>query len=92
MAQAVKQLYPETKITIGPVIEDGFFYDFHRAEPFKPEDLEQIEHRMHQIAKEGLEISRVELSPDSAKNMFNAMGENVSSILPYSAGAPVSQV
>ena len=76
MAQAVKQLYPETKITIGPVIEDGFFYDFHREEPFKPEDLEQIEHRMHQIAKEGLEISRVELSPDAAKTMFSAMGEN----------------
>lgn len=76
MAQAVKQLYPETKITIGPVIEDGFFYDFHREEPFKPEDLEQIEHRMHQIAKEGLEIQRVELSPDAAKTMFDAMGEN----------------
>ena len=76
MAQAVKQLYPETKITIGPVIEDGFFYDFYRDEPFKPEDLEQIEHRMHQIAKEGHDIQRVELSPDDAKNMFTAMGEN----------------
>jgi len=76
MAQAVKQLYPETKITIGPVIEDGFFYDFQREEPFKPEDLEQIEHRMHQIAKEGLEIHRVELSPETAKTMFHAMGEN----------------
>ena len=76
MAQAVKQLYPETKITIGPVIEDGFFYDFHRDEPFKPEDLEKIEHRMHQIAKEGLEINRVELSHDAAKTMFDAMGEN----------------
>jgi len=76
MAQAVKQLYPETKITIGPVIEDGFFYDFHRDEPFKPEDLEQIEHRMHQIAKEGLEVQRVELSPEAAKTMFEAMGEN----------------
>ena len=43
MAQAVKQRYPETKITIGPVSEDGFFYDFHREEPFKPEDLEKIE-------------------------------------------------
>ena len=64
MAQAVKQLYPDTKVTIGPVIEDGFFYDFHREEPFKPEDLEQIEHRMHQIAKEGLEVHRVELTPD----------------------------
>ncbi len=76
MAQAVKQLYPETKITIGPVIEDGFFYDFHREEPFKPEDLEKIEHRMHEIAKSGLEIERVELSPESAKNIFSAMGEN----------------
>jgi threonyl-tRNA synthetase len=76
MAQAVKQLYPETKITIGPVIEDGFFYDFHREEPFKPEDLDKIEHRMHEIAKQGLEIERVELSPESAKKIFSAMGEN----------------
>ncbi len=76
MAQAVKQLYPETKITIGPVIEDGFFYDFHREEPFKPEDLEKIEHRMHKIAKDALEIKRIELSPESAKNMFHDMGEN----------------
>ncbi len=76
MAQAVKQLYPETKITIGPVIEDGFFYDFHREEPFKPEDLEKIEHRMHKIANDALEIKRIELSPESAKNMFHDMGEN----------------
>jgi threonyl-tRNA synthetase len=76
MAQAVQQLYPETKVTIGPVIEDGFFYDFHREEPFKPEDLEKIEHRMHQIAKEGLEVQRVELSHEAAKTMFGAMGEN----------------
>ncbi|MCZ6540740.1 MAG: threonine--tRNA ligase [Nitrospinae bacterium] len=76
MAQAVKQLYPETKITIGPVIEDGFFYDFHREEPFKPEDLEKIEQRMHKIANDALEIKRIELSPESAKNMFHDMGEN----------------
>jgi threonyl-tRNA synthetase len=76
MAQAVKQLYPETKITIGPVIEDGFFYDFHREEPFKPEDLEKIEQRMHKIANDALEIKRIELSPESAKNMFHEMGEN----------------
>jgi len=76
MAQAVKQLYPKTKITIGPVIEDGFFYDFHREEPFKPEDLEKIEHRMHEIAKQGLDIERVELSFESAKKIFSAMGEN----------------
>ena len=46
MAQAVKQLYPETQVTIGPVIEDGFYYDFYRESPFVPEDLEKIEKRM----------------------------------------------
>ena len=76
MAQAVKQLYPETKVTIGPVIEDGFYYDFHREEPFKPEDLEKIEHRMHRLAKDGQEVKRIELSRNAAKELFSDMGES----------------
>ena len=49
MAEAVKELFPETQVTIGPAIENGFYYDFAREEPFTPEHLEQIEKRMHQI-------------------------------------------
>ncbi|TDJ58655.1 MAG: threonine--tRNA ligase [Nitrospina sp.] len=75
LAQAVKQLYPETQVTIGPVIEDGFYYDFFRAEPFVPEDLKKIEKRMKEIAKKGLEITRQELPRDEAIEMFRKMGE-----------------
>ena len=49
MAEAVKELFPETQVTIGPAIETGFYYDFSRGEPFVPEDLEKIEARMHEI-------------------------------------------
>src|SRR5699024_2856557 len=49
MAEAVQELFPETQVTIGPTIENGFYYDFHREEPFTPEDLEAIEKRMHEI-------------------------------------------
>jgi threonyl-tRNA synthetase len=67
MAQAVKRLYPEVKLTIGPAIEDGFYYDFDCGEaPFSAEDLEKIEAEMKNIVKEGLEIERFELSPDEA--------------------------
>ena len=75
MAQAVKQLYPETQVTIGPVIEDGFYYDFFREEPFHPEDLKKIEKRMQQLAKEKQEVKRIELSREEAVKMFQDMGE-----------------
>ncbi|MBQ3901245.1 MAG: threonine--tRNA ligase, partial [Clostridia bacterium] len=52
MAQAVKRLFPEAKLAIGPAIDDGFYYDFDVAEPFKPEDLEKIEGEMKKIVKE----------------------------------------
>ena len=54
MAQAVKQLYPDTQVTIGPVIEDGFYYDFYRESPFILEDLEKIEQRMKEKSLESL--------------------------------------
>lgn len=76
MAQAVKQLYPETKVTIGPVIQDGFYYDFFRETPFVPEDLKKIEKRMKEIAKKGLEVKRVELDRDEAINLFRSMNEH----------------
>lgn len=75
MAQAVKQLYPETKVTIGPVIEDGFYYDFQRATAFVPEDLKKIEKRMKEIAKSKLEVVRKELSREEALKMFREMDE-----------------
>jgi len=76
MAQAVQQLYPETKVTIGPVIEDGFYYDFFREKPFVPEDLEKIEARMKEITKQDLEIVRQEIPRDAALKMFAEMDES----------------
>ncbi len=75
MAQAVKQLYPETQVTIGPVIEDGFYYDFFRENPFVPEDLEKIEARMKEIAKQGLAVTRKEIPREEAIKMFGEMNE-----------------
>lgn len=75
MAQAVKQLYPETQVTIGPVIEDGFYYDFYRETPFVPEDLEKIEHRMKEIATGNLDIVRRELPRDEVLKLFDELGE-----------------
>ncbi len=75
MAQAVKQLYPETQVTIGPVIEDGFYYDFYRETPFVPEDLEKIEHRMKEIATDNLDIVRRELPRDEVLKLFDELGE-----------------
>ncbi len=75
MAQAVKRLYPETKVTIGPVIEDGFYYDFDRPNPFVPEELEKIEETMKALAKENMDVVRQELPRDEAVKMFKEMGE-----------------
>jgi threonyl-tRNA synthetase len=76
MAQAVMQLYPETKVTIGPVIEDGFYYDFYREKPFVPDDLEKIEARMKELASQDLEIVRQEIPRADALKMFDEMGES----------------
>ena len=66
MAQAVQRLYPGTKITIGPAIEEGFYYDFDSEETFSPEDLEKITDEMQKIIKEDLPIERFELPRDEA--------------------------
>jgi len=76
MAQAVQELYPGTQVTIGPAIEDGFYYDFARSEPFTPEDLERIEARMHEIVARDLPIVREVMSRDEARTAFAAIGEN----------------
>jgi threonyl-tRNA synthetase len=75
LAQAVKQLYPDAQVTIGPVIEDGFFYDFAYSRPFTPEDLAAMEKRMAEIVKADLPVKRRELPRDAAVAHFLALGE-----------------
>ncbi len=75
LAQAVKELYPEAQVTIGPVIENGFYYDFSYKRPFTPEDLAAIEKRMAEIAKKDLPVGRRELPREDAVKLFRGMGE-----------------
>jgi threonyl-tRNA synthetase len=75
MAQAVQELFPGTQVTIGPVIEDGFFYDFSRKDAFVPEDLEKIEKRMKELAATDTPIVRSEISREEAIKKFSEMGE-----------------
>jgi len=76
MAQAVKALYPDAKITIGPTIENGFYYDFDVDVPFSDEILETIEKKMKELAKSGQEIHRQEMSASDAGKLFSDMGES----------------
>ncbi|MFN8640646.1 MAG: threonine--tRNA ligase [Candidatus Binatia bacterium] len=76
MAQAVKRLFPETQITIGPVIEDGFFYDIKKEAPFTPEDLERIEAEMRAIVKQDFPVVREEMDRDAAIRFFGEQGEH----------------
>jgi len=75
MAEAVKELYPETQVTIGPSIENGFYYDFARPTPFTPDDLEKIEARMHEIVARDEQIVREEWDRDDAVKFFLEQGE-----------------
>lgn len=75
LAEAVKELWPDTQVTIGPAIENGFYYDFAREEPFTPEDLETIEKRMRQIVERNEEIIRTEMPRDEAVDFFRDQGE-----------------
>lgn len=75
MAQAVKELYPETQVTIGPAIENGFYYDFHRGTSFSSEDLAKIEARMRELVDENIPIVREEWVRDEAVRFFKDMGE-----------------
>ncbi|WP_410473452.1 threonine--tRNA ligase [Guyparkeria sp. TX1] len=76
MAQAVKQLYPEAQVTIGPVIDQGFYYDFAFDRPFNDEDLEKIETRMRELASEGDELERRVMERDDAVRFFKDLGED----------------
>ncbi len=75
LAHAVKQLYPEAQVTIGPVIEDGFYYDFAFERAFTPEDLEKIEARMAELAKADFPVARRLMPRDEAVSFFRDMGE-----------------
>jgi threonyl-tRNA synthetase len=76
LAQAVKTLFPDAQVTIGPVIEDGFYYDFSYKRPFTPEDLAAIELKMAEIAKRDLKVERKVVSRSDAINFFRNIGEH----------------
>jgi threonyl-tRNA synthetase len=76
MAHAVKELFPETKLAIGPAIEDGFYYDFDIGRPFTPEDLSSIEHKMSEIVEKNNPFVRRAVRRDEAIELFRRMGED----------------
>jgi threonyl-tRNA synthetase len=76
MAQAVQSLFPGTQVTIGPTIEDGFYYDFKREKAFTPEELEKIEARMRELADQNLQVVRIEMRRDEAIDLFRKMKED----------------
>ena len=76
LAQAVKSLYPETQVTIGPVIEDGFYYDFHRETPFSTDDFEAIEAEMRRLVEADLPTTREVVTREDAIARFEAQGEH----------------
>jgi threonyl-tRNA synthetase len=76
LAQAVQSVYPEAQVTIGPVIDDGFYYDFAFKRPFTPEDLAKFEARMHELAKADLKVERRVMPRDEAVEAFKKLGEH----------------
>ena len=76
LAYAVKELFPDAQVTIGPVIEDGFYYDFSYKRPFTPEDLAAIEKRMDELAQRDEPVVRSEMPRDDAVKLFEDMGEH----------------
>src|SRR5436190_9013565 len=75
LAYAVKSLFPEAQVTIGPVIDDGFYYDFSYKRPFTPEDLAAIENKMAELAKRDIPVAREEWRRDDAVKFFESIGE-----------------
>ena len=76
MAQAVKELWPDVQVTIGPAIENGFYYDFARKEPFTTEDFAKIEAKMHEIVKRDEKLERIVMPRNEAIKFFKDLGEN----------------
>jgi threonyl-tRNA synthetase len=75
LAHAVKKLFPTAQVTIGPVIEDGFYYDFAFGRPFTTEDLECIEAKMHELSKQNIPIHREVMTRDQAVHLYRELGE-----------------
>src|SRR6202051_4547689 len=75
LAEAVQSLWPGTQVTIGPVIENGFYYDFFRSEPFTPEDFAAIEARMREIIARDRPFAKTVVSREEAKSLFEKKGE-----------------
>ena len=92
MAQAVKELFPEAQVTIGPAIENGFYYDFSYTRAFTPEDLKAIEARMDELVKKNIPIVREEMPREEAIDFFKALGEHYKAeiISSISAGEVIS--
>ncbi|GBE11143.1 threonine--tRNA ligase [bacterium BMS3Bbin12] len=92
LAQAVKELFPEAQVTIGPVIEDGFYYDFAYARPFTPEDLEAIERRMMELVAKDFPVTRTVLPREEAVTFFRKLGEEYKARIleEIPAGEPIS--
>lgn len=76
LAYAVKQLFPDAQVTIGPVIDNGFYYDFSYKRPFTPEDLQAIEKKMTELARKNEEVTRKVLPRDEAVAYFKSIGED----------------
>ena len=77
LAQAVKQLYDDVQVGVGPPIDDGFYYDFLRDEPFTPEDLERIEERMRELVAADQPLERLEMAKEEAESLFEGKGEEL---------------
>ena len=77
LAQAVQEIFPDVRVGMGPVIEDGFYYDFEKEKPFTPEDLDTIEAKMREIARKDLPIQRREIPRDEAVKYFQDRGEHL---------------
>ncbi len=91
LAHAVTDLYPETKYGIGPAVENGFYYDFYREQPFTPEDLAKIEGRMHELASADLPIEKIILSRQDAMDLFRRRGQNLKvELIEEKAGSEVT--
>src|SRR5690242_14972760 len=75
LAHAVKELFPDAQVTIGPVIENGFYYDFSYKRPFTPEDLAAIEKRMGELSKRDIPVAREEWKREDAVKFFQSIGE-----------------
>src|SRR5215468_9243955 len=76
MAASIQELFPDAKFGVGPVIEDGFYYDVHLSRPLTPEDLQTIEKRMRDKVKQGLRFERSEVPIDKATEVFRSMRQD----------------